>query len=80
LIPVFKVPSGIIPKNQLVTTWKNENAEGDVCIAIGTLVPFLSTGALQRKNLYKEAAIARYEDTQALRPEYLGRIQINNIR
>lgn len=78
--PVFKVPNGIIPKNQLITTWKNENAEGDVCIAIGTLVPFLATGALQRKNLYKEACIARYEDTQALRPEYLGRIQIDNIQ
>lgn len=79
-IPVFKVPNAIIPDNQLVTTWKNDQAEGDVAIAIGTLLPFYSTGALQRKNLYKEAAVARFEDMQALQPKYLGRIQINNIR
>lgn len=79
-IPVFKVPSSIIPDNQLLTTWKNDQAEGDVSIAIGTLVPFYSTGALQRKHLYKEAAVARFEDTQALQPKYLGRIQIDNIQ
>lgn len=79
-IPVFKVPSSIIPDDQLVTTWKNDQAEGDVAIAIGTLLPFYSTGALQRKNLYKEGAIARFEDMQALQPKYLGRIQINHIR
>ena len=78
-IPVFKAP-GIMPKDQLLTTWKNDQADGDVSIAIGTLLPFFSTGALQRKNFYKEAGIARYEDTQALQPKYLGRIQIKNIR
>ena len=78
-IPVFKAP-GIMPNDQLLTTWKNDQADGDVSIAIGTLVPFFSTGVLQRKNFYKEAGIARYEDTQALQPKYLGRIQINNIR
>ena len=78
-IPVFKAP-GIMPKDQLLTTWKNDQADGDVSIAIGTLLPFFSTGALQRKNFYKEAGIARYEDTQALQPKYLGRIQVLNIR
>lgn len=80
MIPVFKVPSAIIPEDELITTWKNDQADGDVAIAIGTLLPFYSTGALQRKNLYKEGAIARFEDMQALQPKYLGRIQINNIR
>lgn len=79
-IPVFKVPSSVIPDNELLTTWKNPVAEGDVSIAIGTLLPFYSTGAIQRKTLYKEAAIARYEDMKALNPQYLGRIVINNIR
>lgn len=78
--PVFKVPAYVLPKDQFITTWKNDQAEGDVCIAIGTLIPFLSTGALQRKNLYKEGAIARYEDTKALQPKYLGRMQIKNIQ
>lgn len=79
-IPVFKVPSNIIPDDTLITTWKNDSNENDVAIAIGTLLPFYSTGVLQRKNLYKEAAVARFEDTVALQPAYLGRIQINGIR
>lgn len=78
-IPVFKAP-GIMPKDQLLTTWKNDQADGDVSIAIGTLLPFFSTGSIQRKNFYKEAGIARYEDTQALQPKYLGRIQITGIQ
>ena len=35
-VPVFKVPSKVIADNELLTTWKNEQAEGDVSIAIGT--------------------------------------------
>jgi hypothetical protein len=79
-IPVFKVPASIIADDELLTVWKNETADSDVAIAIGTLLPFYSTGALQRKNLYKEAAVARFEDMKALQPKYLGRIQIHNIR
>ena len=79
-VPVFKVPSSVIADNELLTTWKNEQAEGDVSIAIGTLVPFASTGKLPRKNFYYEQGIARYEDTQALQPRYLGRVLIENIR
>jgi hypothetical protein len=79
-IPVFKVPSSIIPDDELMTVWKNELNEADVSIAFGTLLPFYSTGTIQRKNLYKEAAIARFEDVQALQPRYLGRIKIAGIR
>lgn len=59
MIPVFKVPSSIIPDDELLTTWKNDQNEGDVSIAIGTLMAFYSTGSIQRKNLYKEAAITK---------------------
>lgn len=79
-IPCYKVPAQIIPNGELLTTWKNDAAEGDVCMAIGTLLPFFSTGAIQRKNFYKEAGISRYEDSKVLRPDYLGRIKITNIR
>ena len=80
MIPCYKVPAQIIPNGELLTTWKNDAAEGDVCMAIGTLLPFFSTGAIQRKNFYKEAGISRYEDSKVLRPDYLGRIKITNIR
>jgi hypothetical protein len=79
-IPVFKVPAAIIPDNTLLCVWKNENNEADVSIAFGTLVPFFSTGALQRKNFYKEAGLATFGDYVILNPKYFGLIQINNIR
>jgi hypothetical protein len=79
-IGIYKAPADIIPEGEILTTWKNEAAEGDVSVVIGTLLPFFSTGAIQRKNFYKEAGISRYEDTKALQPKYLGRIQIENIR
>ena len=79
-IPVFKVPKQVIPENTLLCVWKNENNEADVSIAFGTLVPFFSTGALQRKNFYKEAGLATFGDYVILNSGYFGLIQINNIR
>lgn len=79
-VAIYKAPADIIPEGEVLTTWKNEAAEGDVCMAIGTLLPFFSTGAIQRKNFYKEAGISRYEDSKVLQPMYLGRVQIENIR
>ena len=79
-VDVYKVPSSIIAEDELLTVWKNPTVEADVAVAIGTLLPFYSTGAIQRKNLYKEGAVARFEDTQVLNPNYLGRIKVNNIR
>lgn len=79
-IGVFQVPADLIADNELLTVWKNPTVESDVAMAIGTLIPFYSTGVLPRKNFYKEAGIARYEDSQVLNPLYMGRIAINNIR
>lgn len=79
-IPIFKVPSSVFPDTELLTTWKNDQVEADVSIAIGTLLPFWTSGTIQRKNMYKEAAIARFEDTECLNPRYLGRVRINNMR
>ncbi len=79
-IPVFKVPKQIIPEDQLLCVWKNENNEADVSIAFGTLVPFFSTGALQRKNFFKEAGLATFGDYVILNGNYLGLINISGIR
>jgi hypothetical protein len=79
-IPVFKVPSVVVPDNQLLCIWKNDENDADVSIAFGTLVPFFSTGIIQRKNFYKEAALATYGDWSILNKRYIGRIQIDNIR
>jgi len=79
-IPVFKVPKAILPENTLMCVWKNENNEADVSVAFGTLVPFFSTGALQRKNFFKEAGLASFGDYVILNSGYFGLINITNIR
>jgi hypothetical protein len=56
-IPLFKVPSAIIPTDEILAVWKNDAVENDVSIAFGTLIPFFSTGIIQRKNFYKEAGM-----------------------
>ena len=78
--PVFCVPEKVIAKDEALTTWKNDLVDNDVAIVHGCILPFASTGTLQRKFNFKECAISRYEDTQALQPKYLGRVKIENIR
>src|SRR5574344_2077285 len=79
-IPLFKVPSSIIPNNRILTVYKNEANEADVSIVFGTLVPFFSTGTIVRKNFYKEAGIASYGDWALLNKRYLGIIEIDGIK
>ena len=79
-IPLFKVPSSIIPNNRLLTVYKNEQNEADVSIVFGTLVPFYSTGTIVRKNFYKEVGISSYGDWALLNQRYLGIIQIDGIK
>jgi len=79
-IPLFKVPSNIIPTNELLCVWKNDQVENDVSIAFGTLIPFFSTGIIQRKNFYKEAGIATYGDWAVLNRRYLAIIGIVNLK
>ncbi|MDR2457442.1 MAG: hypothetical protein LBD41_03070 [Clostridiales Family XIII bacterium] len=79
-IPLFKVPSHIIPTNEILCVWKNDAVENDVSIAFGTLIPFFSTGIIQRKNFYKEAGLATYGDWAVLNRRYLAIIQIENLK
>ena len=79
-IPLFKVPSNIIPTDELLTVWKNDQVENDVSIAFGTLIPFFSTGIIQRKNFYKEAGISTYGDWAVLNRRYLAIIKIDNLK
>jgi len=79
-IPLFKVPSKIIPSNEILTVWKNDDNDADVSIAFGTLVPFFSSGIIQRKNFYKEASLATYGDYKILQPKYLSSIKIIGLK
>lgn len=79
-IPTFKAPSQIIPSDEILTVWKNDENEGDVAIAFGTLIPFVNSGVIQRKQMYKEAGIASYGDWSLLNKRYLGIIRIKNMK
>ena len=79
-MPLFKVPSAIIPTNEILCVWKNDQVENDVSIAFGTLIPFFSTGIIQRKNFYKEAGLATYGDWAVLNRRYLAIIAIENLK
>lgn len=79
-MPLFKVPSSIIPTNEVLCVWKNDAVENDVSIAFGTLIPFFSTGIIQRKNFYKEAGLATYGDWAVLNRRYLAIIEIRNLK
>jgi hypothetical protein len=79
-MPLFKVPSAIIPTNEILCVWKNDAVENDVSIAFGTLIPFFSTGVIQRKNFYKEAGLATYGDWAVLNRRYLAIIAIQNLK
>lgn len=78
--PVFKAPSGIIPTDEVLTVWKNPNNEADISIAFGTLVPFLSTGLIQRKNFYKEAGLATFGDWAIINKRYLATVKILHLK
>jgi len=79
-IPLFKVPSNVIPDDEILCVWKNDENEADVAVAFGTLVPFFSTGIIQRKNFYKEAGLSTYGDWNVLNRRYLGLIKITGLR
>lgn len=79
-IPTFKAPSSIIPTNEIMCVWKDDENEGDVAIAFGTLIPFFNTGIIQRKNFYKEAGLATYGDWAVMNRRYLALIRITGLK
>jgi hypothetical protein len=79
-IPLFKVPSDIIPTNRFLTVWKDDQNESDVACVFGTLVPFFSTGLIQRKNFYTETALASFGDHNVINKRYLAIIEVENLK
>lgn len=79
-MPTFKVPSSIIPTDEILTVWKDDQVETEVSIVFGTLVPFFSTGIIPRKNFYKEAGIATWGDHQVLNRRFLAIVKIAHMK
>jgi hypothetical protein len=82
-IPVFQVPSSIVPVDELVTSYRNEQAPFDVGISIGNFYPLMAgpqrTQRLEYKNIYSEWSVYTAEDVQVLQPLYIRRLKLKNL-
>jgi len=77
--PVFMVPSNIVPNDELVTSWVNEQNPTDVGVSIGVFLPMATTDRLTFKNLQTEYSIFSYEDIKTLNSKYCRRIKFLNL-
>jgi hypothetical protein len=75
----YKVPSSIIPTNQVLGIYRNAEVPEDVSVAFGSLVPLYRTQTLEFKEMYSETGLAYFGDQKVLQPKYLRLIQLNNL-
>jgi hypothetical protein len=78
-IDIYKVPSQIIPTDQIMAVFKNEEIVEDVSIAFGSLIPLYKTQTLEYKEFYSEAGLSFFGDAKVLQPNYIQRIQLTNL-
>jgi hypothetical protein len=78
-IDIYKVPSAIVPNDELVAVYRNDEVPEDVSIAFGTLIPLYKTQKLEFKNLYSDQGLAHFGDNKILQSKYLARIKLTNL-
>lgn len=78
-IGIYKAPSSIVPTNEFVCVWKNENVPEDVAIAFGTLIPLYRTQTLEFKEAYKDTGLYHFGDWKTLNSAYLVRFELTNL-
>lgn len=76
---VYKAPSSIIPTNELLFIYHNDQVPEDVSLAFGSLIPLYRTQTLEYKEFYKETGMAFFGDAKVLNSKYLVRGTITNI-
>jgi len=78
-VDIYKAPKTIIPTDELLCVYKNEQNKEDVAVINGTLVPLFKTNNMEFKQRYTETGLAHYGDIKTLQPSYLVRIKIANL-
>ena len=78
-IPVYKAPIEVLPKNEILATFKNNKVENDVSIIYATLVPFVSK-KLEYPTFHTQVGIASYGDRVILNRAYLARIIVDGLK
>lgn len=76
---IYKAPAAIVPDDEVLFIYHNEDVPEDVSLAFGTLIPLYRTQTLEYKEFYKETGMAFFGDAQVLQPKYLVRGQIQNL-
>ena len=77
-VDIYKVPSSIVPNDELMAIYRNETTPEDVSCAFGSLIPLYQTQTLEYKEFYKETGLAYFGDAKVLQPDYLQRIKITS--
>jgi hypothetical protein len=78
-VDIFQAPSAIVPSNEIMCIWKNENEQTDSFVAFGTLIPLYQTQTLEFKESYKETGLYHFGDWRALQPQYGVRLVLSNL-
>ena len=78
-IDVYKVPSAIVPDDEFMAIYRNDEVPEDVSVAFGSLIPLYRTQTLEYKEFYSETGLAYFGDAKVLQPKYLQRIKLLNL-
>jgi hypothetical protein len=76
---LYKAPSDIIPTDEIMCVWRNDNEPNDVSLACGTLIPLYRTQTLEYAQAYKETGLYSFGDLKMLQSKYIVRIRLTNL-
>lgn len=75
--PLYKVDSSIIPTNEIVTIYRNNQQDSnDAAITLGTYIPMYRTQTLEYSDFYKETAIAHFGAYLVQEPKYITSVKL----
>jgi len=78
-IDLYKAPNAVVPDDEILAVYHNEDVPEDVSIAFGSLVPLYRTQTLEFKEFYSETGLSYFGDSKVLNNSYLVRIKLNNL-
>jgi len=78
-VDLYKCPSAIVPNDEGVAVYRNEQVPEDVSVAFGSLIPLYKTQTLEFKDFYSTTGLAHFGDSRVLQSKYLQPMKINNL-
>lgn len=78
-VSMYKAPINIVPNDEVLFVYHNDQVPEDVSLAFGTLIPLYRTQTLEYKEFYKETGMAFFGDAKTLNANYLVNGSISNL-